>query len=280
VVVNLVALMRLIFSKAKRRWYLSLLCNLLATAISLVLLVVPPNSSTLIPDLAAILTAALVGVGFWFFRVWERTHALGEAIRQSMMLEDALGFRPDPAILTGILAEVGEDTERKATDVTTAPYYESTAPLGLKRLADHLQESAFWTAYQSCWFRKGIGAVLLVLLLASGAGWYITATGLAGGSLQAAVARLVLALVVALANVGFINWYIRLGDVYHGAMGIVNTINSLDTTSPSYQTGLMRLYSDYNCLLASAYPIPDILYKVWGKRLNDLWRKRIGANDP
>lgn len=213
--VNLVALMRLVFSKAKRWWYLSLLCNLSATGVSLVLLVIPPNPnpSTTIPDMASILTAGLVVIGFCLFRAWEQTHTLGEAIRQSMMLEDALGFRPDPAILTRILADVGEETERKATNVATAPYYESTSPVGLKRLADHLQESAFWTGYQSLWFRKGIGAALAVLILASGASWYVTATGLVGGSLQAAVARLVLALVVALANIGFISWYIRLGDV-------------------------------------------------------------------
>lgn len=100
----------------------------------------------------------------------DRYQFLAERIFRRAMICDALGVTVDPGS-TEVLRyekELGQRTVKSAADIdktrglSTPAYYLSTAPPGMDRLFDHLEEDTFWT--KELYWRAALFALIPSLL--------------------------------------------------------------------------------------------------------------------
>ncbi len=183
------------------------------------------------------------------------------------MLDDAL--RVEDAVTVTETLRRFSDEARRAAGGTDDAYYASTKPPGLPRLADHLQQSAFWShhlydnAARGLAKRLAVVGVLVVCVL-SGAALLL-------GALPLIAVQLVIAWVA-----GFIaiDWLGTLLAWKAAAAEAARTDARLRGEGEPRWENVMAVFGDYNVVVASVPPIPTDIHAREEKKLSDLWEAR------
>lgn len=218
----------------------------------------------------------VVAVVAWVFAgIRYRTHrGLGDQARRIVLIGSGLGHSFAPSHLRDVTSDFGVPLAgRSAT--TVAEYFATTAAPGPRRLAEMIEESAYWTGDLQRWSFAAMRASLITIVITPLIAWASLFSG-AEEEAQISIARVLLALFVFVLSSDLV------GAMYgHKDAGKVMALmlRRLETTKardyPPCE--VLLLMSDYNAAVEAApMPLPGS-YEMRSPDLGNRWRAYFAA---
>ena len=214
-----------------------------------------------------------------------------EEIRRSAMLQDGLGHSPTPVTLAWLQESLGNRKNHEPPFI--GEYYTSSEKIGARRLLDITSESAFYTAanarrlWKSLIWVSGFGILILVITLC------VYLFVLSNQVPATPASQTVEAWALPFANVSLIVFAVfGMGQLMTAALSfkslaekaekITNQCESVlsvpDTKGQA--TEALIAFSEYNCAICKALPIPSKIYKRHQKVVDSAWGLRRSKISP
>ncbi len=252
------------FSQTKRAWSWVIVVSLGAFVLSMVSIFI---SST--GGIAAInFLSLVVGLALVFMRVHAQSlYGHAEALRRAHRQLESHGIRPRDAVIAALPSSVkGLKLGVVSPD---RRYYGSSEAPGSERLAENLEESAFYTralarrTWQLCAVIITMGALVILGLLYAG-----TVVGSSAPTLMRILPHISSAFVLGFAmDLGFS--FARLENVATETFDRIETIRKNDSLRIE---DLIPAITDYDCALAATgAAIPDAIYARMEPELGAGW---------
>ncbi len=265
---NLIEAMRTEYGKSKFWWGCSLVFGLALYPLAVLSVF---YSDGLVAKSFGIL-ALLLQLLLFTFRVCMGRHlSLGEQIRRLAMLKDGLGIEPSKYQLAKLQERMGKT--KSSEPAYLGPYYDSTLPVGPKRLLEITAESAFFThalaRTSACIFTVisalGISIVFIGLII-------IIQTGLSQTMLDAVAKTAVISMAFWVTG-DFAFTALRFCSLALTAEKVFDQCGRLLSQDTDSRDDAYITVSEYNCAVNQAPPIPGFVY--WWRRdsLNEAWRR-------
>ena len=226
------------------------------------------------PYLAALISMGLTTARLAFRYSADKSRRLAERARRTVLLCNGLGLPLDGKLLTDMLAEFSPVTSSTMALEAADTYYDSDRVGSPERLADMLEESAFWT-------RHLVGYAARQLQIELGAGLVLGLVGLAlltlwTDELNEVFIAHVLCVVFA--------WWV-LSDRLISALtlqSVMSPINELEIAARHATTlhEVLPVLGEYNALVELTPIVPDKLYLKHQAKLNALWEEHQRRDEP
>lgn len=220
-----------------------------------------------------VLVLTLIGSVVWAYLSWHYEEARfgAERTRRVTLLAGGLGVPIDPTDMLDLQGELPEgvpvcDTREEAS------YFHTTQEPGPRRLAEMLEESAFWTAFlmRKCanraWYGFALFVCVFVLLLLSLLPFVAIRHSLELG-------RVVSSMLILLIS----------ADFFGAAHAYSHTARMMENVTMRLRTNkaagyplqdLLLVMGDYNSAVEAAPVISPKLYEAYQDKLNQLWKLR------
>jgi hypothetical protein len=268
--VNLVDAMSDDFDMAKRWGLIGLLIGMGIYVASLITVFLPLGA-----DKPVVIILLLAQIFAFVARArMDEAYGCGEAVRRAAMLQDGLGYQPSVLTIANLCARRGTPDVCNISYI--GPYYASQSLPGSKRLAEILLESAFWTGNLSSKTAK------LLWCVVAGASILIVCSGVAflfWGSQGTRVDEIARALLVSLSFWTIGDWAslaLKYRVLAASNAAVLSGAEKFISCNSTNSAEALILFGEYNAALASAPPIPQIIYMHYQQRLNDAWSVAYG----
>lgn len=254
------------FSKSKKWFRFSIGANIIVAIASIT--VAFDLSKSWISSLAIL--SVIIQVSSFVFRIQaEKTLELAEEVKRHFILSDGIGLTPDPLEIKRLNLEIGTIVPKIAY---SSPYYESTSPIGPKKLVEILHESAFFTCGLSTsasnffFVVSSIAVGLSILSIIIVASYFTNSTEI--NSFTSSI----LPLMGFWASSDFLNLAIKFSSLKNSANKVCYKTNFLlaKNVEPTEAEALIA-FSEYCCYTAAAPPIPEKIYTNYKDSLNVIW---------
>jgi hypothetical protein len=222
---------------------------------------------------------ALVSQGLsWVLRIRANDQqSVGDEVRMRGLLLDALGPTAEGIDLADLLNRISSRARERAVASADPDYFASTAPQGLPRLRDHLQENAFWG---KCLYEVAVGKYtrILAYFIAAGIAVVFIAFPYASHDQSLIVARVLVTVLSFGAALTQINEILS----WRSAKSKIETVDRrLEVIAKTSKAELMSkgievlfaAFGDYSVATATASPVPKSIYQRHRDRLNGLWNE-------
>jgi hypothetical protein len=265
---NLIEAMRTEYGKSKFWWGWSLVLGLALYPLAVLSVF---YSDGLVAKSFGII-AFLMQLLLFTFRVCMGRHlSLGEQIRRLAMLKDGLGIEPSKYQLAKLQERMGKPKSSQPAYI--GPYYDSTLPVGPKRLLEITAESSFFThalaRTSACIFMVisalGISIVFIGLII-------VIQAGLSQTMLEA-VAKTAVISMAFWATGDFALTALRFSSLARTAEKVFDLCGRLLAQETDSRDEAHIAATEYNCAVTQAPPIPGPIYRWRQDRLNEAWRR-------
>lgn len=262
---DLLAYQRAEHQVAKRHDSVARLFEYLILVTALTSIAIARDTFVLAGTLASLLltiawqTAAFLG---------RRSHSIAERARRAVILEAGLGISLTGKAYSDLFAAFTAK-QKQVERHGDQEFYASDQPKGPKRLAEILEESAFWSKHlfqataRAAWWRLGVAGVISVTCLA----------------LLPLLRETSVAVLWATAICVVLTWLVT-GSMGSGAVAYALAAREVDdiearlAAAPATPEGILPILGDYNAVVQAAPTIPSAVYKRMRPRLNQLWTER------
>lgn len=236
-------------------------------------------ASVFVVERLGLLFLALIGLGLTATWLWlahrQRTHkGAGDQARRIALFQSGLGTSPSPAhlreIFSGFTAPVADGTHIREAD-----YFTSRAAHGPKRLAEMIEESAFWTRSLQSSSAKFLGWLIL-LGFAGGAAATIIAERVSAAGDGIAALRFGIALLIFLLSSDILGALLS----HWAAANAINQILARITTAAALgykDADILLIATDYNAAVEAAPSTLPFVYQLRQRELGKMWQSYLAA---
>ncbi|HZH27567.1 MAG TPA: hypothetical protein VEY95_10335 [Azospirillaceae bacterium] len=215
----------------------------------------------------AVISCIAAGCWIWLWLKFKESRSLAERVRRLTLMAEDLGLEVSKAELLQIKASFSV-SDQEAERLADPNYYDVAGTPGPARLAEKLEQSAFWSAFL---LRKSAEQVLVYLAVPV---IFIAALLLSIPLLEAdwglAGARVACAAILFPLSTDFLGAYIG----YRSAAQEVDQVLARLRTArvAGYQLpDVLTIMGDYNAAVEAAPMFARGVYEKHNNRLNDLW---------
>jgi hypothetical protein len=220
--------------------------------------------------------AVLLATAFDFFADGNMSGA--EAILRKLEFEDALGWKISSSERADLLMRIPQAAHRQMMkqNQNLGGFFDSKEPIGAKRAAQNIEESAWWTKHlcqTMSRFYGWLGGLLLVSVIIG----MIYLIGFASSATQlpmSEVARVVTGVVSFIATTGLLRFAVVYYRLHLRATSIEAQAKKLREGNPS-EAEAVKLYAEYHIARVSAPAIPSWVWSYRQKRLNEIWKLEL-----
>lgn len=265
---QVIGLQRAEFDKAQRLQSNVLLIQLVIAAFAGAGVFVTNHT---IAYLAAVLAAVLTLVWAWVLILLRKSRSQAEHARRATLLLEGLGGTISPEELQDIAANftVSREAGAKKED---ANYFDSKKPSGDERLAEMLEENAFWTQHlmrgsaKQTWILFAVFLVFAFFLL------FASLPFIGEERFQDAV-RILCACLPFLLSWDVFGAAMKYDAAAHSVAGISRRIAAVRTAGFP-RNDFLLLLGDYNSAIEEAPIVAPYVYERNKARLNQVWNDR------
>jgi hypothetical protein len=263
---NLLVAMNSEYSLSKR-W---LLASIILTAVFSVCSLAGSLGSSRLSKWLAVITFTIQVSIVLCRRCSDAHYQLSEVVRRPAILLAGLGRQPSAIETRGIAARLGISEQENRFDAET--YYASKAPPGPHRLVDIVEESSFWTAdlarHTANLLDIAFNVALLLLFVALYGAIHAGLTS----NFSDAASKILLAFATFYFASDTTQTARKYCDLAETSRRVAEQCGALKTKfgSELLQEALI-LTDEYNCALAAAPIIPEMIYRRYRGRLNAAW---------
>jgi hypothetical protein len=197
-------------------------------------------------------------------------YQLSEVVRRPAMLLAGLGRQPSDIETREIAARLGVSGQENRIDAET--YYASKSPSGPQRLVEIVEESSFWTADLARHTANLLGIAFKVALFLSFVALYGAIYAGVTSNFSDAAGKILLAFATFYFASDTTQTERKYCDLAETSRRVAEQCGAVKTKfgSELLQEALI-LADEYNCALASAPVIPEMIYRWYRDRLNAAW---------
>lgn len=269
--INVEAFMKAQFGYTKFWWTTASLCRFLIVVINAIALFITANAGIL-AFVAVILTIAQP-LAQWYS---DRLKSAANSILRKIEMAKGLDWAIKPREISDIVATLPKRVKQQAEKTAGLPenYFSSQEPPSPRRLLQNLEESAWWTKHQArpmAWYAAifscavvGVAIIILIISLQS--------------ALSQATANNIAKVTISVIAFVFSGGYIRLADDYnrlaYAAEWAEDKAHSLKDKSDLTESEAIKVVHDYHIARAGSPLLPEWLWKMKQKELNELWDRR------
>jgi hypothetical protein len=264
-------LSRILFDRAAYLWQCSIILELVAGAIGVLASIAKPSLDW--STIGAIIVALLIGFAYYFRFKYEGKYDIAETMRRQSVLSEGLGWPISKTQFNEWKIRAGNKTiEKHNTFQRPYDYYETTRELGAKKLAEMTYESAFWTKnlYRKIGFYFSsllIGVVIAFILLIS-----VSVLPYAEQDLRIYFVYTIYLLIPVLLTIDFLGIALRSHRSIHPLGDIERHLEEIIKEDSPKIEEVMRLVSEYNCIVSVGIPIPKWLFKIHHDEIAKIWK--------
>jgi hypothetical protein len=268
--IQLGELSRTLFDRAARLWQWSVGLELLAGLGGVILSLVGPSLAYSVPS--AIALAVLLCVAYVLRYQFDEVYENAETMRRQTILSEGLGWPIGRAEFNewksraGIAALKGLSSRERPSD-----YYATVATIGPKRLADMTYESAFWTNSLYRKLRRYIATFLALATLALISILSLAPLPAISSERKLYLLYAVYLLIPVILAVDFLGLWLKLTRAI-SALGLLEShLDRASQTADPDTAEIMRLVSEYNCIVVMGVAIPNWLFKRHHDEIQASW---------
>lgn len=265
---KLIGLQRAEFDKAARLQYRILHIQIAITVLACAAVYITDERAAY---LTAIFTLALSAYWAWIAWQYRESRSLAERVRRATLIAEGLGVELSAAERRDILVRfsVKSDAGKEYED---PQYYAANAEPGHPRLAEMLEESAFWSSFLLQASARRTWAVFATFLAASLILLFSTLP-FAGTQHWLSGVRVVCGMVVFLVSTDIFGAALAYSS---SARAVENVVSRLQTAKASGypKHDLFVIWGDYNSAVEGAPMFPKGVYARHSNELNRLWNER------
>jgi hypothetical protein len=263
-------LSRILFDKAANCWQGSIILELLAGCIGVYISVahLSLNWSTV----GAIVVSVIMCAAYFLKYKYEGTYDIAETMRRQSVLSEALNWPISKAQFNEWKSRAGKNILNKFTLQKRAhDYYETKNPIGPKKLAEMTFESIYWTknlykkikSYSCCLL---ITIIAIFVLLIS-----VSVIPYAKQGLRIYFVYTVYLLIPVLLTIDFLGLVLRSSRHIHTLDNIERHLEQISQEETPNIEEVMRLVSEYNCIVSAGIPIPNWFFKFHHDEIAKIW---------
>lgn len=266
-------LARLLFDDAAHKWYTAVILEVGAAILSGVLSFVPiPDPG---PLLGAILGIVLLGAAYLLRVAFDGEYDRAETMRRQAAFSEGLGWPIEPWQADEWRQLAGKKIRARYRGTPRDPdYYATQRDIGAKRLGEMTIESAFYTwqlyARLCDWVVKASVGAFIVFVLVT----LITVSRVLPQGIEAVAARFILAFIPVVLTANLVAWALQLNRLTSGIQDMQRDLERYCGEDHLDETQVLRLVAEYNCQVASGFPIHNWFFNRWHDEIKDLWRQR------
>jgi hypothetical protein len=266
-------LSRILFDDAASNWYASAGIEVIAGILGATLGVTGASGSWAL--LGAMVGLILFGWAYYLRLRFEHKYDLAETMRRQSILSEALGWPVERVQASEWRRRAGRKVVQQFTQrVREEDYYSTTEAIGPRRLAEMTLESAFWTRHLYGKLRIIVWATFVTALIVSALVISAPAFGVAPQAVAVRIATAVYILLPVLLTIDLLGWAIRLGRLMSGIREVETDLERIEGADIVDAQQVLRLVSEYNCLVVNGFPIHPRLYQRWHDEIHKLWARR------
>lgn len=260
----------LLFDRAATLWYASLGVEISAALAAGVLAFL--NVAESVAIMASFALVALLLVAYILRLLSEDEDQTAQTMRRQAALSEGLGWEIEPTQAADWRRKVGAGIRKKASSQPRADdYYATVRPPSPRRMAEMTRESSFYTRHLWLMVRNW----LVVALVALGGLLSVVVIAALIDSSQPGV-DLVVAQVVSTAalltiTVDAFGWIVRLTRKAESVKGVELGLDHLLKQRDFEERDVLRLVSEYDCELATSFPIHPWFFNRKHNEIQELW---------
>ncbi|HAT1819565.1 TPA: hypothetical protein JAZ42_15530 [Legionella pneumophila] len=266
---KLIGLQRAEFQRAERLDFFARMSQLLTVFLSIISLFI--QDSHIVVYILSILSVVAALVWLYYSEQSKHSHTTAEKGRRAVLLIKGLGIKLQPKFYTDlhILFKVKEEEAKKWEDQN---YFKSNRDCGYQKLAEMLEESAFWTKHllkeytKQTWCYFGVLILMCLLSLLLTQFIKIEQSGII-------ISQMVCIILIWLATGSIFSKALTLTSSAQEISFIEDKLNSIVTSQQDPENTIVYM-SDYNAIVENIPIIPTKIYKKNKDRLNQLWKER------
>jgi hypothetical protein len=271
---DLIQLARFLFGTAARQWWLAWGLELVAGVVSIALGLVRASEN------AALAGAAIVGalmlVAYFIRLKAEDNYDTAETMRRQSVFSEGIGWRIAGWQRRRWVQKAGKKRlDKLGIEPREVDYYATSADVGPRRLAEMTAESAFYTRTQYVKVRLWMLVASVVVVVAAVVLLGISISREVPSSSGLFIATAVFLAVPVLTSMDMFGWWLKLGSL---DQGIEEVERDLEEALPvSNEADVVRLVSEYNCIVISGIPITNWMFFRWHDEIARLWAEEQAA---
>ena len=261
--------------RSAKAWHILAECTSLTILIVDIIVIFTERWSILLTGIV-VLMAVMNTVCIWLS---DRQNDLAQLMLRKFELFDSLGWKISNLEVADWLVGLPNRTRLAVHSIESDPFFASHEPAGTKRMMKNLEESAFWSKHEARWMFIIVLILGIITLLFS---LVIGAISLEGGTAAEYPGRIA-DTIIAIFTFVFSGGYFRLAFEYksfadqaHECKGKATQL--LQGTSIP-ETDAVKTLMDYQIARATAPILPDWIYLILRKRLNEIWKEMMGLTE-
>lgn len=266
-------LSRLLFNSAANNWYSSILIEIIAGFLAVVLSFLYRSSDIALFS-AGFVTLLLI-VSYALRLRFDIQYDAAETMRRQSLLTEALGWSIGRVQMSEWRLQAGKQIRNQAK-ITPRDhdYYSSEKDLGPQRLAEMTIESAFYTRHLYSKLNHWIWICFISSLAMLAITIIVAMTKAIPDSADFLIAKIVFSIVPLILAIDLLGWGLRLVRLQSTIKNIEVGLERISGTDDLSTSEVLRLVSEYNCQVITGIPIHNWLFSLWCEEIRELWDQR------
>jgi hypothetical protein len=221
--------------------------------------------------LAALLTV-LNSIFLWRS---DRLRDTAETILRKYEMHKSLGWEISAREISDILVRAPKKVKKSARTNEVYTYFASTKNMGIEKLLENLEESAWWSKHQARRMSLYVGAFGVVTLAIAVVTLVISLRSALSISVANSIAGIATSLIVFIFSGDYIRLAFDYGLFSNQARGYEEKAFQLRRDGKISDIEAIKLFNDYQIDRAGSPLLPTWLWKSMNKELNELWEERL-----
>lgn len=268
--VELNQLSRILFDRAAAFWQSSIVFELVAGVIGVIVSIAQPSLKW--STVWAIIGAAILCVAYYLRYKFEEKYDVSETMRRQSVLSEALNWPIGRVQFSEWKSRAGKRIlEKFSQQQRPNHYYETTEAFGAKKLAEMTFESIFWTKN----LYKKIRLYVLCILVTIAAAFFLVISlsmiSFSNQDLRIYFIYTIYLLIPVLLTIDFLGLVIRTHRNIQSLNEIEKGVEKISQEQAPKIEEVMRLVSEYNCVVSTGIPIPNWLFKLHHDEIAKFW---------
>lgn len=263
-------LSRILFNKAALLWQFSIVLQLTAGIVGVIVSVISP--STNISIFWAGIVIIFLAFSYFLKYLYENKYEIAETMRRQSVLTEGLNWPIARTQFNEWKSRAGKSAlAQLSREIRPADYYETTARFSPKKLIEMTFESVFWTKSLYKKIRSILYIILAVFItLFSVLLSFPPAIGV-GQTMQIYLIYSTYLFIPVLLSIDFIGFLLKLSRNISALREIEGDLERVgNNPAPSIEE-TMRLVSEYNSVVSSGMPIPNWLFGLCHDEIQKCW---------
>lgn len=262
---------RFLFDKAANYWQGSIILELLAGCVGIIVSIAHLSLSwnTCVAIIATLIMCAAYYSKFRFEWLYEDA----ETMRRQAVLCESLAWPIGRAQFNEWKSKAGKKLLKKITEQKRAvDYYETKTPIGPKRLAEMTFESAYWTINLYKKIKLYFSAFLITILAIFILLISLSVIPFVSQDLRIYIVYTIYLLIPVLITIDFLGIVIRCSKSIIALKVIEDHLEAVINEGAPKLEEVMRLVSEYNCIVIAGIPVPKWLFNLHHDEIDRMWQ--------